>query len=168
MKQNVIETLMGAFVILVACSFIYIAYQSGTISTRGEQYNLVAKFNQIGGVNIGSDVRIGGVKIGSVSNTHVDNNSYRVIIDIGIKNSIKLPTDSSASIVSDGLIGNKYVEITPGADEVMLKPNEEIKFTQDSISLESLIGKFAFGGVKSDNSKNTQSTTDSHVQTLNK
>lgn len=148
MKQNVIETLMGTLVIVVALSFLYISYKSGNINTTRGTYPVYAKFNETGGVTVGSDVRVGGVKIGSVASQSLDTDTYRAVLVLNIKNDIHLPTDSSAAIVSDGLIGTKYVALIPGADEEMLKDKSEIKFTQDSVSLESLIGKFAFGSIK--------------------
>lgn len=158
MKQNIIETFMGAFVIAVALIFVYISYSGGHIKTGGETYSIYAKFNEVGGVSTGSDVRIGGVKIGTVSRQFLDTNSYRAVLKLTIQDNIQLPSDSSAAIVSDGLIGNKYVAIIPGSDEQMLAPKGEITFTQDSVSLESLIGKFAFGSLK-DSSKDEHTKT---------
>lgn len=165
MKQNIIETFMGAFVIAVALMFIYISYSGGHISTRGGAYTIYAKFNEVGGVSTGSDVRIGGIKIGTVNRQSLDPDNYRAVLKLTIQNDVQLPTDSSAAIVSDGLIGNKYVSITPGADENMLTANGEITFTQDSISLESLIGKFAFGSLKDGNKDEHAKKSENHNDT---
>ena len=148
MKQNLVETLMGALVIVVALAFVYISYTSGSVATRGGSYPVYAKFNEIGGVSTGSDVRVGGVKVGMVSHQSLDPKTYRAILTLDVQKNIQLPQDSSAAIVSDGLIGSKYVAIIPGSDDAMLAPKSEITFTQDSVSLESLIGKFAFGSLK--------------------
>lgn len=148
--RNVVETLMGGVVLLIAAFFMFISYKSGNISTTTNGYTLSAKFRDVGSLAIGGDVRIAGIKIGTVSAQRLDPINYLAILEFEIDNSIQLPKDSSASIVGDGLLGGKYVAIEPGGEETILKQNGEIKFTQDAISLESLIGKFAFGSVGED------------------
>ncbi len=146
MGRNVIETLMGAVVLLVAAIFVFISYQSGNVSSSsGNGYTLHAKFQQTGGVAIGSDVRLSGIKIGSVVNQTLDKTSYLANLTLSIQRDIKLPRDSSAAIVSEGLLGGKYIELQPGADEEMFAEGDTIHYTQDSINIEQLIGKFAFG-----------------------
>ena len=146
MSRNVVETLMGGLVIIVAVSFITISYTSGNIDTKGKGYNIKAKFLEIGSVSKGSDVKISGIKVGTVTGLELDEVTYQAVVQMSLKNSVKLPKDSSASIISDGLLGGKYIMITPGGEEKMLSNNDELKYTQDSISIEALIGKFAFGG----------------------
>ncbi|NDG50664.1 MAG: MCE family protein, partial [Rhodospirillales bacterium] len=101
MGRNVVETLMGAFVIFVALVFIFISYKSGNISTDNNSYKLKAKFHEIGSIAVGSDVRVGGVKIGTVSNQSLDPNSYMAALEFSVNNSVKFPKDSTASIVGD-------------------------------------------------------------------
>ncbi len=165
MKQNFIETLIGAVVIAVALFFVYIAYQSGNIGQRMNGYLIQAKFNEIGGISVGSDVRVGGVKIGTVTQQNIDPKTYQVILSFDIKKDIKLPTDSSAAVVSDGLLGGKYIALMPGADDEMLQNNGTIEVTQDSINLESLIGKFAFGSVN--DSKKTDNKSSNNPENNN-
>ncbi len=150
MGRNVVETLMGAVVLLVAAVFLLISYRSGNINTSPDGYKVTAKFRQIGSLAVGSDVRVGGIKVGTVSAQSLDPKSYMAILELSVRNDIKLPTDSSAAIVGDGLMGGKYVAIEPGADESFLGNGGQVKFTQDSISIEELIGKFAFGSVGKD------------------
>lgn len=150
MGRNVVETLMGALVLFVAVSFILISYKSGNISADRAGYVIIAKFTQIGSLAIGSDVRVGGIKVGTVVDQSLDNDTFMAVVKLGIRDSVQLPKDSSAAIVSDGLLGSKYVAIEPGGDDRILKNDDEIKYTQDSVNLESLIGKFAFGGVSSE------------------
>lgn len=147
MEKNAVETLIGAVVLLIAASFIFISYKSGNISTNVNGYKVIAKFHEVGSLSIGSDVRVGGIKVGAVSNQYLDNNTYSAIVEIDIKSDVKIPVDSTAAIVGDGLLGGKYLAITPGGDDVFLKSGEEIKYTQDAVNLESLLGKFAFGSV---------------------
>lgn len=149
---------MGAFVIFVAILFIFISYKSGNISTDSNTYKLTAKFREVGSIAIGSDVRVGGVKVGNVSNQHLDQKNYMAVLEFNINNSVHLPKDSTASIVGDGLLGGKYIALQPGGDEVFLKPGDEIKYTQDAVNIEQLIGKFAFGSVNKGGEKNSEAT----------
>jgi phospholipid/cholesterol/gamma-HCH transport system substrate-binding protein len=153
MGKNLTETLLGAVVIFTACFFIYLSYSSGNISSDKEGYSVIAKFREVGTLSIGSDVRIGGIKIGTVTDQNIDKETFRAAIELSLQDDIEIPRDSSASIVSDGLLGGKYVSLEPGADERPLKDGDEIQFTQDSVSLESLIAKFAFGSVNGGGNK---------------
>lgn len=146
MKRNIFETIIGAIVLCVALGFIVIAYQSGKVSSS-DGYQLFAKFDQADGLNVGSDARVSGLKVGSVTKLVIDPKTYLAIATITVENDVKLPKDTTAKIVSDGLLGGKYLSLVPGGDPEMLKQNEQIQFTQSSINLEQLIGKFAFGGV---------------------
>lgn len=153
MERNVVETIMGAVVLLVAAVFVVIAYQSGNVSTAKNGYNVTASFKQLGAINIGNDVRISGIKVGSVINQRLDPKTYLAVVTMNINGDIKLPTDSSAAIVSDGLLGGKYIELEPGADETYLKDGGVIHYTQDAVNFEQLIGKFAFGSVSGSGAK---------------
>lgn len=151
MGRNVIETLMGAVVLLVAATFVFISYKSGNISPASDGYTITAKFREIGSLSIGSDVRVGGIKVGSVTDQYLDSKNYKAVIEMNIGNGVRLPKDSSVSIIGDGLMGGKYVAVEPGGSEDYIVSGGEIKFTQDSISLEELIGKFAFGSIDDKN-----------------
>ncbi|MDB2414565.1 outer membrane lipid asymmetry maintenance protein MlaD [Rickettsiales bacterium] len=146
-RRNVVETLMGAFVLLVAAMFTFISYKSGNIAPTSSGYQIIAKFNEIGSLSVGSDVRVGGIKVGAVTKQFLDPDNYMAVVQITIDDSIRLPRDSSATIIGDGLLGGKYIAIEAGGDDKSLKEGDEIKYTQDAVSLEQLIGKFAFGGV---------------------
>lgn len=148
MQRNVIETVLGAVVLTIAAGFMVFAYEGSQVKVE-DGYPIKARFDNITGINTGSDVRIGGIKIGVVSGLDLDNETYQAVATLQIRNQTKLPTDSSAAIASSGLLGDKFVQITPGADEAMLEKNGMITYTQSSISLEELIGKFVFssGGV---------------------
>lgn len=137
---------MGAVVLVVAVFFVMIAYKSGSVSTSDSVYKLRARFEKVDGISPGSDVRVGGIKIGSVLSESLDTKTYRPELVIGIKEEVRFPKDSSAEIVSDGLLGNKYVSLVPGADEEMLKNNDLVEFTQSSVNIEALISKFMFSG----------------------
>jgi len=147
MKKNLIETLMGGFVLLVAGLFINTAINSSGVSKKSG-YEINAQFDRIDGVGIGSDVRIGGIKIGTVSEQKLDTKTYRAGLTLSIDKNIELPTDSSAEIASESLLGGKYISLIPGAMDEYLQAGDEIEFTQSSINIEQLIGKFAFGGAE--------------------
>ena len=144
MKRNLLETIMGAVVLCVAGFFVITAYMNSGIA-RADGYNVIAAFDRVDGVTTGTDVKVGGIKIGSVAATNLNPSTYRAEITMDIKKEVKLPVDSTAEISSDGLLGGKFVNIVPGADDAMLKNNSHIQYTQSSINLEQLLGKFAFG-----------------------
>lgn len=150
MGRSFVETIMGAVVLLVALTFLVISYKSGNISAGTGGYKVIAKFREIGSLSIGSDVRIGGIKVGTISKQTLDAANYKAIIELTIDSNVKIPKDSTVAIVGDGLMGGKYISIQPGGDENYVASGEELKFTQDSISIEELIGKFAFGSVDKD------------------
>lgn len=160
MQKNILETLMGAVVLIVAGVFLVFAYQGSQVRIEGG-YTVSGKFSDASGIALGSDVRIGGVKVGVVSGLKLDPQTYDAIVAMQIKNDIKLPDDSSAAIVSSGLLGDKFLQITPGSDNKMLKSGGRLQFTQSSVNLEQLIGKFMFSGGGVDNkSKNAGGPAD--------
>ena len=158
-----IETLMGAVVLLVAAIFVYISYQSGNINaSAGSGYNVSANFQQTGGVSVGSDIRISGIKVGTVVAQTLDSESYLAKLTLNIKENIKLPRDTSAAIVSEGLLGGKYIELVAGADDAMLQDGDSIQYTQDAVNIEQLIGKFAFGSAGEADSAEEEADSDAH------
>ncbi|HXV25150.1 MAG TPA: outer membrane lipid asymmetry maintenance protein MlaD [Alphaproteobacteria bacterium] len=143
MRRSVIETIMGAVVLVIAGLFLFFAYTSSDVrATNG--YELIARFNRVDGLADGSDVRMSGIKIGSVVGQQLDPSSYRAVVRISIESVIQLPVDTSARIQSDGLLGNAYMVLEPGGAEEMLPPGGEIEFTQDAINLVDLLGRFIF------------------------
>lgn len=136
---------MGALVLAVAAGFMVFAYNSSNLKPV-VGYELKAKFDTVAGVGLGSDVRIGGIKIGVISGMDLDPESYKAVLSFQVSKNTKIPADSSASIVSDGLLGSKYVKIEPGADDKMLAGGEFVPYTQSSVNLEELIGKMVFSG----------------------
>ncbi len=151
-RSNYFEIIVGTFVLACAILFLYNSFKSAKIKTTSG-YHLTAKFDNADGIEAGSDVKISGVKIGSVENYILDQENYRAIVQITVDKDVKLPSDSSAKIVSSGLLGSKYLEITPGSDEEYLVDNQEIMFTQSSVNFEQLLGKFIFNSDKKDEKK---------------
>jgi phospholipid/cholesterol/gamma-HCH transport system substrate-binding protein len=159
MQKNIVETLVGVAVITVAVGFGYYAYKASDMSRDGG-YEVLARFESVDGLSIGSDVRISGIKVGVVSNQTLNPEDYRAAITLHLKDGVKVPADSTAAVVGDGLLGSKFVSIVPGGDETMLPSGGEITITQSSVSLESLIGKFMFsgGGVDQKDAKEPEGT----------
>jgi phospholipid/cholesterol/gamma-HCH transport system substrate-binding protein len=155
MSKNVIETVVGLIVLAVAIGFIIIAYESGSIEVKKHNgFKISAQFDRIDGVNVGSDVKLSGIKIGKVVALSIHPKNFNAIVEISLDNQQKLPVDSSAEIIGNGFLGDKYISIVPGSDESFLKDGDKIEFTQSSISIESLIGKFIFGYIDSKKQNN--------------
>jgi phospholipid/cholesterol/gamma-HCH transport system substrate-binding protein len=143
MTRNLLETLLGAIVLLVAIVFLVFAY-SATQLGNGSGYELVARFDRVDGLAPGSDVRISGIKVGTVTAQTLDPATYRAEVRFTMREDVELPADTSAAVVSDGLLGGKYLSLVPGGDIEMLAPGDEITLTQSAINFEDLIGHFIF------------------------
>jgi phospholipid/cholesterol/gamma-HCH transport system substrate-binding protein len=142
-QRNAAELAAGAVVLMVALGFLgYAVTNSGRMTTGG--YELHARFNAIDGLTAGSDVRIAGVKVGSVTGMHLDPQTYQAVVDFTVADDVKLPKDSSAAVNSDGLLGGKYLGLQPGGDTAMLPPGGVVTITQSSVNIEQLLGKFVF------------------------
>jgi phospholipid/cholesterol/gamma-HCH transport system substrate-binding protein len=147
MSRSIVETLIGAFVLAVAIAFVVFAYGRTTTATVSG-YELSAKFTRLDGLERGADVKISGIKVGSVVDMELDPVTFRAVARFNINPDYRLPTDSSVSVVSDGLLGGKYASIEPGGADELIQPGGEIQYTQSSILLEQLIGKFVFDDTK--------------------
>ncbi|MFT5440150.1 MAG: phospholipid/cholesterol/gamma-HCH transport system substrate-binding protein [Alphaproteobacteria bacterium] len=143
MGRNLVETLMGAVVLGVAIVFLVFAYSRAGLKTV-DGYSLIGKFDRIDGLTEGSDVRMSGIKIGTVTKQALDPNTYLAVLTLDVRPEVKLPRDSSARIASDGLLGDKYLSITPGGEEDMLPAGGEIQYTQGSVDIVSLVGRMLF------------------------
>jgi len=162
MQKNIVETITGAVILLIAGVFLAFAYK-GSGMRMEDGYSVHANFSNASGIALGSDVRIGGIKVGTVSNLTLDPNSYEAVISMQVRSATQIPKDSSASVVSSGLLGEKYIQITPGGEEKMLADGDKISFTQSAVNLEEMIGKFMFsgGGVDKNKSAPAPSTASS-------
>lgn len=152
MRANLIEVVMGAVVIVVAVLFISFAYSSSQLQPV-QGYNVSAKFDRIDGIIRGSDVKMSGVKVGTITDIALDPETYLAIVTLTLNPNVHIPTDTSAEIVGDGLLGSKFLALVPGGEEDMIPEGGEIKHTQSSVSLEALIGKFIYNSENKDDSK---------------
>ena len=144
--RNLAEVLTGAVVVGVAAFFLVFAVgQSGrSFGSAAGGVTLSAKFDRIDGLSAGADVRIGGVKVGSVVEQRIDPKTYLAVLRLRVDGGIGVPADSSAEITSESLLGGKYVALVPGGSDTMLRDGGEIGITQSAVSLESLLGRFIF------------------------
>ena len=143
MQRNMLEAVMGAIVLLTAVAFVSLAYEAANI--RGtDGYELEAEFGATGGLSIGDDVRISGIKVGRISRQELDPVTYAARIVMSLDERIRIPADSSARITAASLFGGNYLELIPGADEDMMQPGEVIYDPRDPVSLTDLLGKAVF------------------------
>lgn len=143
MSRSLIETVMGALVLLVAGVFVVFAYSSANLRDVSG-YPLSARFQSVTGLSVGSDVRLSGIKVGTVVGHRLDPQTYLAMVDMRISEDIRLPEDSSARITTEGLLGGTYLALEPGGSETMLTDGEVIEYTQSPVDLVQLLGKFIF------------------------
>lgn len=153
MKGNLLETVLGGVVLSVAVFFLYFAYSSADRVKVSDGYEIVAKFDRIDGLSRGADVRMSGVKVGTITNMELDTDTFLAIVSMNVSHNLKLPDDSSAEVVSDGLMGGKYIALVPGGSDEILTHGGQVKFTQASVNLESLIGQLIFSSKDKDTGK---------------
>lgn len=143
-------------IIILIFSLIIFTREDISHKDGGKYYQIYARFNRTDGLLIGDLVRLSGMDIGRVVNAKLDDN-FKAILTLEINDKIKLPDDSSAAIVSSGIMGNKYIEIEPGGSEDMLSPGDEFSYTQDAMVLEELIERIiGIGKAKRQNKKGEQ------------
>jgi phospholipid/cholesterol/gamma-HCH transport system substrate-binding protein len=143
MSRKAVETVMGALVLVVAALFLFFAYTTSQVSAvRG--YQVMAKFSNAGGLKNGGDVRISGIKVGSITNEQLDPKTFQAIVQMSIDPSIKLSTDSVALITSSGLLGDNFISIEPGNEDDLIPAGGTITHTQAQMSLENLIGQVIY------------------------
>ncbi len=143
MRRNTIETLMGAVVLAAAALFLAFAYNSADLRA-GAGYEVSASFNRVGGVKAGTDVRVGGVSVGTVTGLSLDAETWRSVVAMRIDEAYALPDDTSAAIASESLLGGSYIELAPGGSPDTIEPGGAIEYTQDSVDIVQLLGKFIF------------------------
>lgn len=145
MKRNIIETVLGAVVLLSAVGFLIFAFRSTGLSS-GDGYEVVAQFDDAAGLAPGTEVRMSGVQIGTVVSQTLDPETFFANVVLSIDDSIKLPTDTSARIVPDGLLGGNYVSLEAGADIETIAPGGRLLYTQGAVNVMDLLGRFIFSG----------------------
>jgi len=143
MGRNAIETVMGAAVLLVAGLFVYFAYNTAQIKGVSG-YEVTARFFTVGGLAKGSDVRISGIKVGTVTDSRLDPVTFDAVVTLSISPEVQLPADTEATIASSGMLGDKYVMLLPGREAARLAAGGVIAKTKDFQSLEDQVGEIIF------------------------
>lgn len=146
MGRKGIESLVGVFVLLGIVAIFYLALKAANLASfnTGETYTLTAKFDNIGGLKVRAPVRSAGVTVGRVASITLDTQTYQGLVTLEIQKSIEFPADTSAKILTAGLLGDQYIGLEPGGDDKMLKDGDTIKMTQSAVVLENLIGQFLY------------------------
>lgn len=147
MNNRTIEFLVGCFVLVGLGAVFYLAIQVGSAKLfNNESYQLQARFGSASGVNPGSRIEIAGVRVGTVKDV-VLNESFFAIVTLELPNSIQLDEDTIASVKTSGLIGDRFIELSPGGSGMALEPGDMIVDTESALDIESLISRFALGGI---------------------
>jgi phospholipid/cholesterol/gamma-HCH transport system substrate-binding protein len=146
MGKRSIETLVGLFVVLGIAGLVFLALKAANLASfsGGDTYAVIAKFDNIGGLKVRAPVRSAGVTVGRVASITLDSKSYQGLVRLEVDTKVQFPKDSSARILTAGLLGDQYVGLEPGADEKNLAAGDVITQTQSAVVLESLIGQFLF------------------------
>lgn len=146
MGKKSIETLVGLFVLAGIVALVFLALKAANLGSfdSGDTYTLTAKFDNIGGLKARAPVRSAGVTVGRVTSITLDPKTYQGVVHLQIQRGVQFPDDSSARILTAGLLGDQYLGIEPGGSEKNFAPGDQIKQTQSAVVLENLIGQFLF------------------------
>jgi phospholipid/cholesterol/gamma-HCH transport system substrate-binding protein len=147
-RASVRDSAVGVFVLAGLAALAYLSLSIGGLTLHDHGgLQLSADFDETGGLTLRAPVVIAGVRVGEVSDISLEPN-FRARIDMNLQSSLQLPTDTSASIVTSGVLGDRYIELQPGGDETILKSGDKITFTESAVILERLIGQFLYGATK--------------------
>jgi phospholipid/cholesterol/gamma-HCH transport system substrate-binding protein len=146
MSKKAVETLVGLFVVLGLAALVFLALKAANLATfsGGDTYSVTARFDNIGGLKARAPVRSAGVTVGRIASISFDSKTYQGVVRMEIDRDVQFPKDSSARILTAGLLGDQYIGIEPGADEKTLVAGDTIRQTQSAVVLESLISQFLF------------------------
>ena len=150
MKNSMVETLIGAAVIGIAAVFFFFAYTTSGVGKGQGGYKLTAEFENVEGINIGSDIRLAGIKIGSVVDQTLNAENFQAVLTMSIDRTVSLPDDSTAKVTSEGLLGSKFISLEPGGSEDKLKDGDQMSYTQSAIDLWGLVNQYLFNNNSSD------------------
>jgi len=143
MKRNIVETLIGAIVLVVAIGFFSFAYSRADVGTVSG-YTINADFTGVGSLTAGADVRISGIKVGSVVSQELDPDTFMARVTLSIDDAIELPTDTSAAVGIEGLLGGAFVSLEPGGEEELITNGGQIVFTQAAPDIIGLVTQLVF------------------------
>ncbi len=146
MRHNIAEIFAGTAVVLIAIGFLIFGATRVGVNDGGDTYDLVASFRSAEGISIGSDVRLAGVKVGTVRALDLNRETFRAVVTLALHDGVVLPDDSTISIASEGLLGGNFVEIEVGGSPFNYGSGDEVTNTQSAVSLTTLLMKFVSSG----------------------
>ncbi|OUS13634.1 outer membrane lipid asymmetry maintenance protein MlaD [Rhodospirillales bacterium 47_12_T64] len=149
MNRSIVETIIGGLVLLVAVSFGFYAFSNNSTGSAGG-YEVVAEFDNASGLVSGTDVKIAGVKVGTVLSQELDKDTYFAVVTLRINEEIKLPKGTSARILTESLLGGSFVSLEPGGDDAYIEAGGLIDDTQGAVNLMDLLGRFVFSSADSE------------------
>lgn len=153
MRESLFETLIGLIVVVVAGAFLFFSLQQrSSAASLADSYMLSAKFNRVDGISAGSDVRLAGVKVGTVSKIDLDPRSYKAVVSFSMKKGVRIPDDTTAQVVSDGLLGGAYLGMMIGGSPDFLPEDGKgvVEYTRGSVDLLTVLSEFASSAGKKD------------------
>ncbi len=154
MRESLFETLVGLAVVAVAAVFLFFSLSQRSEAAPRDSYSLSAKFNRIDGISTGSDVRLAGVKVGAVTAIDLDPKSYKAVVKFSMRDGVQVPDDSTAQVVSDGLLGGAYIGIMVGGspDYLAADGTGTVEFTRGSVDLLTVLSEVASSAAGNSNS----------------
>jgi phospholipid/cholesterol/gamma-HCH transport system substrate-binding protein len=146
MNRSAIDLWVGVFVVTGIAALLFLALKVGNLATfsSGQSYQVYAKFANIGGLKARAPIKSAGVVVGRVSSIRFDNESYEAIVEMNLDANYQFPRDTTAKILTSGILGEQYVGLEAGGDGVMLKSGDRLRLTQSAVVLENLISQFLF------------------------
>jgi phospholipid/cholesterol/gamma-HCH transport system substrate-binding protein len=148
MQKNYIESFLGFGIIVLTLSLLWVFFQKNDVKTNGTLLSVTAYFQTVAGISKGTDVKLGGVKVGRVLDIKLDTDSLTPVLVIGLDKSIKIPSDSSFAVKSEGLMGGKFVSVEVGPGQNSITEGQIFYNNQSSLDLESVVSQVVFGGEK--------------------
>ncbi len=148
MNQRTVEMLMGAVMLCLGVFALYTVYASSKVTTTGG-YTVSVRFNKVGGLGEGNAVRIAGLQVGTISAQKLDPETYDAVLDLSIRSNVKLPSDTEAEVSSDGLLGGKFILLTPGKAKDSIPAGGKITKAKGVVALEELVGRMIFSTAQS-------------------
>lgn len=166
MKKSAVDFWVGLFVLLGALSLVFLALKAGNLSsfTTGEQYRVVAEFDNIGGLKPRAPVKSAGVVVGRVANINLDSVTFRAVVSLDLEEGFEFPKDSSAKILTSGLLGEQYIGIEAGGDVENLVSGDKFARSQSAVVLEDLISQFLFSQASGNRSEKSGESESSEKQ----
>lgn len=148
MQKNYIESFLGLCIVILTGALLWVFFEKNDVRTNEDLLSVTAYFQSVAGVSKGTDVKLGGVKVGRILDVKLDPESLTPLLVIGLNKAYKIPKDSSFAVKSEGIMGGKFISIEIGPDEDSVSEGQIFYNNQSSLDLESIISQVVFGGEK--------------------